>query len=197
MYYCPWPEASWQSGTRPLTLTRRRAILHVSTKGERPQHTMNYVSISNFTIGSGFGKGRTFTVGSKVTEKFFRQLPDSLKKRFVETNSKKRELYTEEEKLMIIELYLNQFDASGTVDYEVAFEQFHAVFPDRSFNSMKKLMYAIQSRDTLCPQIGLTSVANDVAEALNAYDADRFPIAVDRTAKVDKLLDNLLADIRG
>ena len=158
---------------------------------------MTFIATSNFTIGSGFGKGRSFTVGQKVSENFHAQLPTSLKKKFIKANSKKRELYTEEEKLMIIELYLNQHDATGTVDYEAAFAEFHAVFPDRSFNSLKKLMYAIQSRDTLCPQIGLTSVANDVAEALNAYDADRFPLAVDRTAKVDKLLDNLLDEIRG
>ena len=158
---------------------------------------MNFISTANFTIGSGFGKGRTFTIGQKVSEKFHSRLPSSLKRHFIEANSKKRELYTEEEKLMVIELYLEQFDSTGTVDYEAAFAEFHPVFPERSFHSMKKLLYAIQSRDIFCPQVGLTSVAKDVAEALNAFDANRFPLEVDQPRKVEALIDSLLADIRG
>lgn len=157
---------------------------------------MNYVSISNFTIGAGFGKGRSFTVGQKVTEKFYTRLSTSVKKHFTEANSKKRELYTEEEKLMAIELYLDQFNVTGTVNYEAAFAEFNAVFPERSFNSLKKLLYAIQSRDTLCAQVGLTSVAKDVAEALHAYDPERFPLTVDQPRKVETLIENLLAEIR-
>lgn len=157
---------------------------------------MNYISTSDFRIGAGFGAGRQFTVGQKVSEKFYARLATSLKRHFTEANAKKRELYTEDEKLMAIELYLDQHNATGTVDYEAAFAEFHAVFPERSFNSLKKLLYAMQSRDTLCPQVGLTSVAKDVAEALHAYDAERFPLTVDQPRKVEALIDNLLGQIR-
>jgi hypothetical protein len=134
---------------------------------------------SNFTIGSGFGKGKSFTEGQPASEKFYARLDSHLKRRFTvtEAKAKGRTPYSQDEQLLAIEIYLENVDSSGLINQDRLFALFHPSFPERSYNSFIKLLYAIRSRDTAVPQQGLTTISSDVAEALHAYDSERFPLS--------------------
>lgn len=152
------------------------------------------LSNSNFTVGSGFAKGKTFTVGQRVSVKFYARLENNLKGRFTvtEPKAKGRTLYTLDEQLLAIEIYLENVDSTGLINQDQLFALFNPTFPDRSYNSFIKLLYAIRARDTFVPQQGLTSISNDVAEALYSYDSERFPLS-----ETEILAGKILRQLRG
>lgn len=156
-----------------------------------------FVANKNFTIGAGFGKNKSFQVGQTVTQTFYTRLASSLQRNFdvIEQQSKGRTLYTEDEKLLAIGIYLENVKGDGLIDQDALFALFHPYFPERSYNSFIKLLYAIRARDSHAPQQGLTSVAQDVADALNAYDSERFPLTVTNGTKLERAADKLLEEI--
>ncbi len=179
----------------------------ISVEGEEPPATSKPTSIqtktkmsqlilanSNFTVGSGFAKGKSFTVGQRVTYKFYARLESNLKRRFTVTEAKAngRTLYTLDEQLLAIEIYLENVDSSGLIHQDQLFAFFNPTFPERSYNSFIKLLYAIRSRDTAVPQQGLTTISTEVAEALHAYDSERFPLN-----EAEILTGKILRQIRG
>jgi hypothetical protein len=152
------------------------------------------LSNSNFTVGSGFAKGKSFTVGQRVTPKFYTRLEPSIKRRFTvtEAKAKGRTLYSLEEQLLAIEIYLENVDSSGLINQDQLFAFFNPASPERSYNSFIKLLYAIRARDTFVPQQGLTSISQDVAEALHAFDSERFPLN-----EAEILTGKILRQLRG
>ena len=160
---------------------------------------MKFLANRSFTAGSGVLKGRKFEANvSTISEKLYARVESAMKKNFdaVDPKSTGRVLYSMEEKLFAIESYLENVEVpSGIIDQDRLFAEFHNIFPERSYNSFIKLLYAIRARDILAHQRGLTTVAKDVAEALYSYDPERFPLETPN--KVDSLLDSLLDDIRG
>jgi hypothetical protein len=160
---------------------------------------MKFIANRSFTAGSGVLKGRKFEANvTVISEKLYARVESTLKKNFdaIEPKAAERVLYSMEEKLFAIEAYLENVEIpSGVIDQDRLFAEFHSVFPERSYNSYIKLLYAIRARDSFVVQRGLTTVAKDVAEALHSFDPERFPLEIPN--KVDLLLDSLLADIRG
>jgi hypothetical protein len=152
------------------------------------------ISNSNFTVGSGFAKGKSFTVGQRVTANFYSRLESSLKKRFTvtEPKAKGRTPYSLDEQLLAIEIYLNNVDSSGLINRDQLFAFFNPTFPERSYNSFIKLLYAIRSRDISAPQQGLTTLSKEVAEALYAYDSERFPLT-----EAEIIVGKLIRQLRG
>ena len=126
-------------------------------------------------------RSRKFEASKKYSQTQVFELPPSvLSTRFtqvVKNSSAPRQSWSIDEYISVIELYLKHFDkATGFVDYDLIYADHSQVYPDRLFNSVKKQAYVIQSRDVLCPQVGLQSCAQEVAEGLNALDAERFPL---------------------
>ena len=124
---------------------------------------------------------RKFEVGKKYSQtQVFEVPPSILRTRFTQVdknNSAPRQSWGVDEYISVIELYLKHFDkTTGCVDYDLIYADHSQVYPDRLFNSVKKQAYVIQSRDVLCPQVGLQSCPQEVAEGLNAIDAERFPL---------------------
>jgi hypothetical protein len=125
---------------------------------------------------------RRYEAGKRYTEAKVADLPSAtISRRFTKVTKNDvspRHDWATDEYLSIVESYHAHFnEVTGSPDYDLIYADHSEMYPDRLFNSVKKQVYVIQGRDTRCPQVGLSSCARELAEGLNAYDSERYPLS--------------------
>jgi len=137
-------------------------------------------------------------VGTYLSKKQHSELPSSKQAKCKPVHTK-RELFSEEELDLAIDLYIHFSDNGATcvANNAEAIAQLVRVNGQRPSGSFSKLFNQIRGLDVYAPQAGLDNPSQTLVKKLHQVDPIRFPNSFVPQHKVEKAIDNLLSEILG